>query len=177
MDSEHIQFPAGKRNRARLQSAKNLRHPSITQEFKSTLAQYLSQPTESTNLNKNWHHVRSSMLLSLSSIWSRSPVRPKGQWIFSRSLAFVDDWIAVSACNHFESTRKSTKRQLTASLKRDQEQWWVSKAQSMEKAYAAGDTRSLFQLIRSMASKITTVNEIITEKGGTEFLSKVCRPN
>ena len=59
-----------------------------------------------------------------------------------------------------------------ASLKRDREQWWVAKAQAMEKAFAAGDTRSLFQLIRSTGSKKLTVRETITEKDGTEIYSQ-----
>ena len=42
----------------------------------------------------------------------------------------------------------------------------------MEKAFAAGDTRSLFQLIRSTESKKPTVSETITEKDGTKIYSQ-----
>ena len=62
LERTSIRFPTGKRKRTRLQSAQHLRHPRIAQEFKSALAQKLSQPTESTNLNENWHHMKSSML-------------------------------------------------------------------------------------------------------------------
>ncbi|KER24300.1 hypothetical protein T265_07987 [Opisthorchis viverrini] len=56
---------------------------------------------------------------------------------------------ALPAGNEFDVTRKSLKCQIAKSLRKDRELWWTSEAREMEKAFATGESRALYQLIRS----------------------------
>ncbi|KER31004.1 hypothetical protein T265_02682 [Opisthorchis viverrini] len=53
------------------------------------------------------------------------------------------------------------------SLRKDRELWWTSKAREMEKAFATGNSRVLYQLIRSTGPRKATVSETISEKDGS----------
>ncbi|KER31894.1 hypothetical protein T265_01978 [Opisthorchis viverrini] len=65
--------------------------------------------------------------------------------------------------------RKSLKRQIVKSLRKDRELWWTSKAREMENAFATGNSRVLYQLIRSTGPRKATVSETINEKDGSSI--------
>ncbi|GAA47811.1 hypothetical protein CLF_100830 [Clonorchis sinensis] len=54
-------------------------------------------------------------------------------------------WIPTG--NEYDGVRKSLKRQILKSLRKDQELWWTSKTREM-KAFATGHSHALYQLIR-----------------------------
>ncbi|KER21331.1 hypothetical protein T265_10331 [Opisthorchis viverrini] len=85
----------------------------------------------------------------------------------TRSLSMIDDRNATPAGNEYDGARKSLKRQIVKSLRKDRELWWTSKAREMEKAFATGNSRALYQLIRSTGPRKATVSETINEKDGS----------
>ena len=48
---------------------------------------------------------------------------------------------------------------------------WKTKAQAMEKAFASGNNRTLFHLVRSIGPRKQNVSETITEKNGSMIYS------
>ncbi|GAA51956.1 hypothetical protein CLF_107136 [Clonorchis sinensis] len=68
---------------------------------------------------------------------------------------------ALVASNEYDSTRKYLKRQTVNSPKKDRELWWALKAREMENAFAAGNSRALYQPIRSTGPrKATLITEV-----------------
>ena len=63
------------------------------------------------------------------------------------------------------------------SFKKDCEQWWIAKAQEIEKAAAIGNSHVLFQLIRNTGPGKLKVSEVICEKDGTLIHSQHRRPH
>ncbi|GAA47832.1 ATP-binding cassette transporter [Clonorchis sinensis] len=75
---------------------------------------------------------------------------------------------AIPATSDYDGARRSLKRRIIRSLKDDREHWWISKAQEMEQAFAAGNSRTL---IRSTGQKKAGVSEAICEKDGKAIRS------
>ena len=94
------------------------------------------------------------------------------EWISSHSAALKDARKKICSDQRYDEQRKSLKRRLTKSLRKDREQWWITKAQEMEKAAAIGNSRVLFQLIRNTGPRKPKVSEVICEKDGTLILSQ-----
>ncbi|KER26834.1 hypothetical protein T265_05969 [Opisthorchis viverrini] len=110
------------------------------------------------------------MLAAFSTVCSTSPIPPQDPWMSSRSLSMIDARKAIPAGNEYDGARKSLKRQI--SLRKDRELWWTSKAREMEKAFATGNSRVLYQLIRSTGPRKATVSETISEKDGSLIHSR-----
>ncbi|GAA51861.1 ATP-binding cassette transporter, partial [Clonorchis sinensis] len=89
------------------------------------------------------------MLAAFSAVCPTFPIRPQNHWISARSLSMIDARKSIPAGNAYDSARKSLKRQIVKSLRKDRELWWKSKAREMEKAFATGNSRALYQLIQS----------------------------
>ena len=81
------------------------------------------------------------------------------EWISSHSAALIDARKKICSDHRYDEQRKSLKRRLTKSLRKDREQWWIAKAQEMEKAAAIGNSRVLFQLIRNTGPRKPKVSE------------------
>ena len=98
---------------------------------------------------------------------SVSEVQTTKPWILSASVALLKHRQCIPSDASFDTQRKSVKRQLTKSLKKDHEQWWIEKAKEIEQANAAGNSRKLFQLIRNTGPRKPNVSETIRSSDGT----------
>ncbi|GAA54726.1 ATP-binding cassette transporter [Clonorchis sinensis] len=68
--------------------------------------------------------------------------------IMVRSAYLIAVRKVIPATSDYNSSRRSLKYRIIKSLKDDGECWWIANAQELEKAFAAGNGRALFQLIR-----------------------------
>ncbi|GAA53545.1 ATP-binding cassette transporter [Clonorchis sinensis] len=101
------------------------------------------------HVDEAWQTVKGAMLAVFSAVCSTSPIRPQDHWMSARSLSMTDTRKSIPAGNEYDGARKSLKRQIEKSLRKDRELWWTSKTREVEKAFAAGNSRVLYQLIRS----------------------------
>ena len=74
---------------------------------------------------------------------------------------------AIPVSVSYDPTRATIRHQLRRSLREDREHWRRNRAAAMEAAHANGDTRQLFQLIRSSGHKRLGVSETICKSDGT----------
>ena len=88
------------------------------------------------------------------------------KWISSYSAALIDAK-KIRSDRRFNKQRKSIKRQLTKIYRKDCGQWWIAKAQKIEKAAAIGNSRVLFQLIRNTGPCKLKEGGVICGKYGT----------
>ncbi|GAA57431.1 hypothetical protein CLF_112710 [Clonorchis sinensis] len=79
----------------------------------------------------------------------------------------TDSRRSITAGNECDGARKSLKHQMVKSLRRYRELWWKSKVREMEKAFATGNSRALYQLVRSTGPRKATVSETVSEKDGS----------
>jgi hypothetical protein len=111
------------------------------------------------------------MLSAFDTVCPHSSTRPNEHWISSRSAALIEARKALPASTSHDNARRSLKRRITKSLRNDRERWWIAKARDMEKAFATGNSRALFELIRSTGPRKSTVSETIDEKDGSKIYS------
>ena len=68
--------------------------------------------------------------------------------------------------------RRKLRRQIASSQGNDREKWWSDEATEMEKADQAGNSRKLFQLIRSTGPRKPGVSEVINDRNGDLITNK-----
>ncbi|GAA53977.1 hypothetical protein CLF_111784 [Clonorchis sinensis] len=61
--------------------------------------------------------------LVLNNRFPTSPIRPQDHWISARSLSMIDARKSIPAGNEYDGARKSLKRQIVKSLRKDRELW------------------------------------------------------
>ncbi|GAA48295.1 hypothetical protein CLF_101431 [Clonorchis sinensis] len=89
--------------------------------------------------------------------WRRRPL------VVGEVVSMIDARKAIPPCNEYDGALRSLKRQLVKTLMKDRELWWKSKARYMEKAFATGNSRALYQLIRSTGPTKATVFWFVTD--------------
>ncbi|GAA54036.1 ATP-binding cassette transporter [Clonorchis sinensis] len=118
------------------------------------------------SLEDGWRRVKEAMLSAFRTACPAHLIRLNEHWISSRSADLIAARKSIPASSDYDGARRSLKRRIIRSLKNDRERWWISKAQEMEKAFAAGNSRALFQLIRSTGQKKAGVSETICRAMG-----------
>ncbi|GAA29702.2 exocyst complex component 5 [Clonorchis sinensis] len=104
------------------------------------------------------------MLVAFSAVCPTSPIRPQDHWMSARSQSMIDARKSIPAGDAYDGARKSLKRPIVKSLIKDRELWWKSKAGEIERAFATGNSRVLYQLIRPTGPRKATVSETISEE-------------
>ncbi|KER26176.1 hypothetical protein T265_06527 [Opisthorchis viverrini] len=152
-----VRFPSGPRKSARNMPIHQLRRTSVAQQYRSEQGQQLFTVKQycggSEHADEAWQNVKGAMREAFSAACPTSPIRRQGHWMSSRSLSMTDARKATPAGKEYDGARKSLKRQIVKSLKKDRKLWWTSKARKMEKAFATGNSRVLYQLIRATGLK------------------------
>ncbi|CAH8608197.1 unnamed protein product [Dicrocoelium dendriticum] len=113
-------------------------------------------------VEQHWICIRKAMTISGQSCCGLTRRFLKA-WISARSLELFErrkDIPAESDCNE---RRRSANRMLNQSLRKDLETWWSERALEMETAALSGNTRRVFQLIRSSGLRNPGVSEVICE--------------
>ena len=183
LDSDHaivrarlsLRFPPALRVPKEGSSVHQLRQVSVAEEYRADLARKLlethSHVDDEDCLEDGWRRVKEAMLSAFRTACPAHLIRLNEHWISSRSADLIAARKSIPATSDYDGARRSLKRRIIRSLKNDRERWWISKAQEMEKAFAAGNSRALFQLIRSTGQKKAGVSETICEKDGTTIHS------
>ena len=183
LDSDHalvrarmsISFSRGPQKSARYNNLGHLRDPLVAQQFKAELTEKLEsiiQPDEADMVNSKWQHLKVAMQSASTAVCPCSDLRPNECWISSRSVDLIKSRRAIPAGSDYNAIRKALKHRITRSLKQDRERWWIKKAQAIELAFASGNSRSLFHLVRSTGPRKVSVSEVIKEKNGSIITSQ-----
>jgi hypothetical protein len=93
-------------------------------------------------------------------------------WISEKSLELIDARRKIPSDSSHNKVRRDNRKNLKRSLIADREAWLSEKASEMEAAFASGNIRRLFQLIRSTGSKRSLISETIKETDGTLIHNK-----
>jgi len=182
LDSDHailrahlsVRFHSGHRKRT---SGNPTLHVNTTaaqqyrQELDAKLFEFNEYHTHRSTLEEDWDHLKTAMISAAETVHPRSPIRQSKHWISARSAALIESRKTIPATHDFDRDRRALKRRILTSLRRDREQWWKAKAQAMEKAFASGNNRTLFHLVRSIGPRKQNVSETITEKNGSMIYS------
>ncbi|CAH8538245.1 unnamed protein product [Dicrocoelium dendriticum] len=104
-----------------------------------------------------------------TSLWIHLSPLPKKCCITVRSLTLFDRRQTLPYNPDHNELRCANKRQLKRSLRGDREALWSQSALEMETAVLAGNTRRLWQSIRSSGHKKSGVSEVIREADGTQI--------
>ena len=135
--------------------------------YQSGVVTHLSIPDNVSHPNDARKCIKSAIEMAAKDIIPSNSSSIHKEWISSHSAALIDARKKICSDHRYDEQRKSLKRRLTKSLRKDREQWWIAKAQEMEKAAAIGNSRVLFQLIRNTGPRKPKVSEVICEKDGT----------
>ncbi|CAH8560679.1 unnamed protein product [Dicrocoelium dendriticum] len=154
-------FGGSRNTKHRKIDVNRLTDSSVQESYQSSLAYALScnPPQE---VEQHWTCIRKALTISGQSCCGLTR-RPLKSWISARSLELFErrkDIPAKSDCNE---RRRSANRLLKQSLRKDRETWWSERALEMETAVLSGNTRRLFQLIRSTGLRKPGVSEVICE--------------
>ncbi|GAA50383.1 hypothetical protein CLF_104449 [Clonorchis sinensis] len=123
------------------QSIYHLRRTTIVQQYRSELSQQLhrvNQDCDASDLvEESWQNI--PMLVAFSAVCLTSPIRPQDHQMSSRSLRMSDARKFIPGFE-YGGARESFKRQIVKNPR-------TSKAWEMEKTFATGNSRALYQLI------------------------------
>ena len=180
LDSDHalvracvsFKFPSGRRKASQSINFQQLQSPSTSEQYQMALAQNLRQLNNIHDIDQEWNYLKSSMQNAINTVCPRSSLRMNERWISSRSTNLIESRKTIPADASNDKNRKLLRRRIAKSLRRDRERWWMGKAQAMQKAFASGNSRTLFQLIRSTGPRKLNVSEVIKEKDGTVITSQ-----
>ena len=172
VDSDHAMVLAdfslrfgGKRKHVRkhLHTAR-LADPKVLHHFQSCLTSELSKD-HPTDVEGHWSHIREALKKASSEACGFTK-RIMDKWISNRSLDILQSLHDTPPDSAHSTTRRNNRKQLREQLKQDRECWWKEQAADMERAAFAGNTRKLFQLIRSTGGRKCGVSETIRETDG-----------
>ena len=93
--------------------------------------------------------------------------RSHKSWISATSSELIYSKRQTPFGNSYNGLRRQVRKQIKRSLLVDRETWLVKKATEMEIAHKSGNIRWLFQLIRSVGRRPTTMSETIKALDGT----------
>nr|CAH8864878.1 unnamed protein product [Trichobilharzia regenti] len=163
-------------NGRRKQLVANPSRPQLDQEnkslFEEKLAKHISEFDSCAHPEEACKNIQAAIHTAVKSVNKVNPNVSKNHWISTASSEMIDARRLIPASSKFNEERKLHKRKLTKSLRKNREQWWVTKAKEMEKASAIGNTRQLFRLIRETGGRRQIISETISEKNGTIISSQ-----
>ena len=101
------------------------------QTYQSGVVKHLSNPDNVSHPNDAWKRIKSAIEMVVKDITPSTSSSIHKEWISSHSAALIDARKKICSDHRYDEQRKSLKRRLTKSLRKDHEQWWISKAQEM----------------------------------------------
>ncbi|KER19107.1 hypothetical protein T265_12005 [Opisthorchis viverrini] len=153
-------------------SVHRLRQAPVAEEYRADLARKLlethSHVDNEDGLEDERRRVREAMLSAFRTAGLAHLTRLNEHWISLRSAGLITARKAIPETSDYDGARRSLKHRISRSFNSDRERWWISKTQEMQKAFAAGNSRALFQLIRPTGqNKAGMLPKGITLIGGT----------
>ena len=185
VDSDHalvrcrlnIQFPKRRISHTVRSNVRNLDNPAVKSRFKALLDQNL-EDTQPMNLEGTWTNIAHALRSAFTEGCASNSSSTRLNWMSNETVDLLDKRRGIPAGNQFNRERRVVRKLMKASIRNDRESWWTKKAEEMEEAYNAGNSRKLFQLIRNTGSKVSGVSEVVNEADGTKINDKdrrLCR--
>ncbi|TNN10329.1 polyprotein, partial [Schistosoma japonicum] len=134
--------------------------------FQEQLEKQLGDRVSDSHLEAGWNDIKKAVetaMISASKVNHKARMKP---WISVASTELMDARKLIPPGSERDEERSELKRRLIKSLRNDREQWWVAKAETMEKAAAIGNSRQLFRLIKETGIRDPNVSETISENDG-----------
>ncbi|GAA28385.1 hypothetical protein CLF_104315 [Clonorchis sinensis] len=120
---------------------------SKVQQCPSELAQRLSTVNQhcagNEDVDEGSQNVEGTMLTAFNSASTTSPIGPNDQDVIEIARK------RMAVVHEHDIAYKSLKRQIVKSLRKDRELWWTMKVRELESYFTTGNSRALYQLIRS----------------------------
>ena len=144
-----------------------LRKPSVRDEFRLQLQnrfEALSSIPEESSIDQTWQSVKSCVQETAVSVLGNKK-RPTKDWISAETIQLADNAKQAKAANDptFRELRRATGR----SARNDRNAYWSEIATAMENAAAVGDSRKLYQLLKSTSKGTSVISEAIYDEHGT----------
>ena len=110
-----------------------------------------------------WDGFKSALSVSANHHLGHSR-RKRRDWISAPTIALVEETrqARVSKSNDYRKLRRRT----TQAVKRDRNEYWRSVAEETERAAACGDTRKLYQMLKRVSRKISSVSDTLLSCSG-----------
>ena len=179
VDSDHalvrcclsLRFPGKRVTGCHRIATSQLQKPHIRKEYQNHLSEIL--PAESpSDLNTLWSTIEGALRDAGTSACGITENTREKHWISDATMRLIDARRALPVAHDNHSQRRKLRRQIASSLGNDREKWWSDKATEMEKAHQAGNSRKLFQLIRSTGPRKPGVSEVINNRNGDLITNK-----
>ncbi|CAM0512289.1 unnamed protein product [Fasciola hepatica] len=145
--------------------------PDVCTRYEQKLAHELGS-TENSNVDEHWSHIKQAMHVAAGFACGPGSVVHQRHWISQESLSIMEQKRQLSNRKEMNKMRRKLQRQVTRSLKKDRENWWVNVAEEMEVAAASGNSQRLFKLIRDTSGRRTQVSEAICNRNGEPIHNK-----
>jgi hypothetical protein len=142
-----------------------LKNPAALSLYQHDISTSFSSIPDPSCLEDHWSSISGTLNLVGSRVLGISQ-RNFEPWISANSLKILEDRRTIPTDVCYDHIRRNLRRQLSTSLKNDRETWWKKQAEDMENAWAIGDSRRLFRLIRSVSYPHTVVSETVCETNG-----------
>ena len=136
------QVSRSKRKQSAKQPVPNL-HATSAQKYRLKLASNLSKPAQHSALEEYWQHINTAMISAAKFTHPTSHVQSNKHWISSRSEKLIESRKAIPVTHGYDTKRRALKRQIHTRLRKNREHRWTVKAQTMENAFASGNSRAL----------------------------------
>jgi hypothetical protein len=124
------------------------------------------------SLNSYWSHISQTLLEAGTTACGTIDHKYNKHWISQKSLELLEARRKIPSGSSYNKARRDIRKKLKRSLIADREAWLTEKANEMEVAFASGNIRKLFQIIRSTGPKGSSVSETIKEANGTLIHNK-----
>ena len=179
VDSDHalvrcrfcLQFSGKKVLCSQRIAVNKLRNPEIKMQFQRKLEQQL--PTAlSCDVNECWKAISETVREVGTSVCGFIRKEKTKHWISDETVALLDSRKNLPCGSQYSSHRRNLNTRLKTSIRADREAWWIRKAEEMEEAQNAGNSRKLFQLIRATGPHKPAVSETIKSQQGLIISNK-----
>ncbi len=122
------------------------------------------QLDEDASLEDEWRELKDAVADASQAHLGKTR-RRRRDWVTGETIALVEQARLAriqSAPNHRER-----RRQTTRALRRDRNAFWKVIAEETERAAECGDTRKLYQMLKSVSHRPAGVGEVLLERDGS----------
>lgn len=147
-----------------------LKQAEKREQFRLEVANRFDALSGTAGIEEEWRNIKSVLNGALTTVCPPVRIR-KRPWISDATLSLVNERKVAKS----RTRRNALNRRITSALKADEEQWWNHKATVMEAAARRGDSKTLYDTLRSLTKKKEGVSESIKSADGVPLKSKVDR--
>ena len=152
----------------------SLRDLTVAQQFQLKLENRFSAlEVEEVNVEDAWTNISETITSSLKDVCPKRKRRKK-PWISNNTLALVEERRQAVVENN-KPRRNKLNKQISKALIADETAWFNHKASIMEEAAINGNSRVLYDTLRSLTGQRSTVSEDIKDINGSFIVGKAAK--